>query len=105
MDIHNHKKESMSIEMTVEYESIEDFSDELIRNNYGSYETAYSKDSMTDGQLPTYHLIKAIYRYYTTINDLNTDKFTIKDFLENIKKSIDDLKDMEEEYTKDLMCK
>lgn len=70
MKLRNHKEKQTQINTVITFSSIEELSEQLIEVCMDVFESAYSKDCMTNGELSTVHLLKALIKMHKFNNDI-----------------------------------
>ena len=58
--IRNHEKKEIEFKTKYIFKNIEELSEQVIESAICLFETAYSKDSMTNNQIAVIHLLKAL---------------------------------------------
>lgn len=99
MNFHDHEEQRVTSTQEHIYSSIEELSDELFSSAILLYERAYSKDSMTDGFLPMLYLVNSMYEFTINEKGFNKENFTIYDFLDYLKDSFKNIKELEKQET------
>lgn len=99
MSIHDHEEQRVTSMQEYVYSSIEELSDELFSSAILLYEHAYSKDSMTNGFLPMLYLVNSMYEFTIKERNFNKENFTIYDFLDYLKDSFKNIKELEKQET------
>lgn len=99
LKLRNHKQQTIEINSNYNFTSIEELSDQIINNALNIYETAYSKKSMTNGNVPFIHLLKAIIRLH---RNLNSESYHTTDanYLDSFKYDLVNFEEIEELETR-----
>lgn len=58
--LRNHKTKKIKLNTEFEFSSIEELAEQIIETSVNLFEFTYSKDSMTNNQIPVIHLLKAL---------------------------------------------
>lgn len=69
--IRNHERKEIEFRTKFIFKNIEELSEQIIDSAICLFERAYSKDSMTNNEIPVVHLLKALIKIHKNDEDNN----------------------------------